>query len=176
MSAAVAAAAWILLLSVAAQVHHAGAQTADCTARFGPGCQQCENITESSGYGSPSPGPGGDRWGNSWGGQRWGGRRLMHGGRDGGGGGSGDGGWRDGWGSYNRTRLVCLACSTGYKLSTRQNRTYGACKCATGWGVVPLNSSSSSSQWWDHGRGSYECVDCSLENKVIALPAALCVC
>lgn len=94
----------------------------------------------------------GGRWDNSW----RNGRRLQH----------RKGQWNyNSDGSYNSTRLVCTACGTGYKLATRDGQTHGSCRCAPGWGVVPLNSAEA--RRWDHWGSNYSCVDCSLENKVL---------
>lgn len=80
-----------------------------------------------------------------------GGRRLKHGGPP---------------PDSDRSRVVCVACNTGYVLATRPNSTYGSCRCAPGWGSQPVNSSSTDAPWWEHRRGSFKCVDCSAEGKV----------
>jgi hypothetical protein len=85
-----------------------------------------------------------------------GGRRLKHGGRK---------GWGPSQGS-DRSRVVCVACNTGYSLTTPPNSTYGSCRCAPGWGSQQVNSSSTDAPWWEHRRGSFKCVDCSAEGKV----------
>lgn len=97
------------------------------------------------------------RWANSWQG-----RGLKHGG-------GGRGGWGRPWGpdpSTDTTRLMCTACDTGYTLAMHHNSTYGSCHCAAGWGMVQVNSTDSSSRWWERRRGPSKCADCSLEGKV----------
>jgi hypothetical protein len=128
---------------------------------------QCEEVTVSRpswyGYqnGEHRGSYGGQQWDNSWRGQ--GRRGLKHRG------GASGNSWGWPWGpspSQNDTRLLCTACTTGYTLASRRNNTHGSCRCATGWGVVPINSTDSSSSWWESRRSGYSCVDCSLEGKV----------
>jgi hypothetical protein len=128
---------------------------------------QCEEVTVSrpNWYGYKNDehrgSYGGRQWDNSWRGQ--GRRGLKHKGGEGG------NSWGRPWGpspSKNDTRLVCTACVIGYTLVTRRNNTYGSCNCATGWGVVPINSTDSACNWWESRRRGYSCVDCSLEGKV----------
>lgn len=143
-------------------------------------CMQCENVTitlppprdDRTDDRGDSSAADGNRWRDSW----RGGRRLLHGGgRDGPPGGNWQGNWSP-WGpnhnSNDATRLMCTECDTGYVLKTRRNGTEGHCRCAPGWGVVPLDSSTdsdadaASSRWWETRKSSFTCVDCSAEGKV----------